>query len=581
MTFEDIDPSTPVLVGVGQVSERIGEPGYRCLSSVELAAAAAREAIADTGAVAATVAAAVDTVAGVRQFEISVPGAPAPLGRSTNYPRSVAVRVGATPGRAILEVAGGQGPQHLVNELAATIAAGDAQAVLVFGAEAISTTRHLAGAEDRPDFSETVEGDLEDRGFGLDGLASQFLAAHGLAGAPSQYALFDNARRARLRQTRQEYAAGMGALFAPFTKVAAANPHAAAPTERGAGELVTPTEKNRLIAEPYTRYVVAREKVNQGAAVLLMSVAAARRLGVPEEKWVFLHGHADLRERDLLDRGDLSTGPAAVMAARHALDLAGIGPDDLDAIDLYSCFPIAVSNVCDGLGLAADGTRELTVTGGLPFFGGAGNNYSTHAIAEVVRRLRARPGAYGMVGANGGMLSKYSVGVYSTTPCEWRPDESAALQAEIDAWPAVEQAVQADGWGTIETYTVKHGRGGNRTGIVVGRLEADGRRFLARTADGDEETLGLLSTGEPIGRRVHVRSFDVGNRVTVGDTGAGEPFPDGPAVPRDDHGRVPAHHDDHARTPPVDQAGEASSRGRAGREGGGAAGRRLRGGSDD
>ncbi|MFC7643809.1 hypothetical protein ACFQX6_25845 [Streptosporangium lutulentum] len=373
-----------------------------------------------------------------------------------------------------------------------------------------------------------MEGDLEDRGFGLDGLASQFLAAHGLAGAPSQYALFDNARRARLRQTRQEYAAGMGALFAPFTKVAAANPHAAAPTERGAGELVTPTEKNRLIAEPYTRYVVAREKVNQGAAVLLMSVAAARRLGVPEEKWVFLHGHADLRERDLLDRGDLSTGPAAVMAARHALDLAGIGPDDLDAIDLYSCFPIAVSNVCDGLGLAADGTRELTVTGGLPFFGGAGNNYSTHAIAEVVRRLRARPGAYGMVGANGGMLSKYSVGVYSTTPCEWRPDESAALQAEIDAWPAVEQAVQADGWGTIETYTVKHGRGGNRTGIVVGRLEADGRRFLARTADGDEETLGLLSTGEPIGQRVHVRSFDVGNRVTVGDTGAASRSRTGP-----------------------------------------------------
>ncbi|MGJ6966691.1 acetyl-CoA acetyltransferase [Streptosporangium sp. G11] len=522
MTFEDLDPRTPVLVGVGQSSERIGEPGYRRLSPVELAADAAREALADTGADPVRVAAAVDTVAGVRQFEISAPGVPAPLGRSTNYPRSVANRVGANPGRAILEVAGGQAPQHLVNELAATIAAGDSQVALVFGSEAISTVRHLAGAEDRPDFSETVEGDLEDRGYGLEGLVSRFLAAHGLAGAPSQYALFDNARRARLGQTRQEYAAGMGALFAPFTRVAAANPHAAAPIGRDAGELVTPTDGNRLIAEPYTRYLVAREKVNQGAAVLLMSVAAARRLGVPEEKWVFLHGHADLRERDLLDRADLGRGPASVMAVEHALDLAGIGVEDLHAIDLYSCFPIAVFNICDGLGLAADDPRGLTVTGGLPFFGGAGNNYSTHAIAEIVQRLRARPGSYGLVGANGGMLSKYSAGVYSTTPAGWRQDRSAALQAEIDAWPAVPQTAQAEGWGTIETYTVRHRRDGTRVGIVIGRLEADGRRFLARTADGDEGTLALLGDAEPVGRRVHVRSFDVGNRVSTDDARLGE-----------------------------------------------------------
>jgi acetyl-CoA C-acetyltransferase len=138
-----------------------------------------------------------------------------------------------------------------------------------------------------------------------------------------------------------------------------------------------------------------------------------------------------------------------------------------------------------------------------------------HAIAEVVQRLRARPGAYGMVGANGGTLSKYSVGVYSTTPAGWRADASAALQAEIDAWPAVEQAIHADGWGTIETYTVKYGRDGNRTGIVIGRLEADGRRFLAMAADGDESMLDLLTTGEPVGRRVYVRSFDFGNRVTT------------------------------------------------------------------
>ncbi|MEU4510584.1 acetyl-CoA acetyltransferase [Nonomuraea wenchangensis] len=543
MTYEDLDPRTPVLVGVGQASERIGEPGYRRLSAVELAAAAVREALADTGADPGEVAAAVDTVAGVRQFEISAPGIPSPLGRSTNYPRSVAARVGAVPRRAILEVVGGQGPQHLVNELAAAIADGEAQVALAFGSEAISTAQHLATAEDKPDFSESVEGDLEDRGHGLKGLVSRQQAAHGLTDAPSQYALFDNARRARLGQTREEYAAGMGALFAPFTKVAAANPHAAAPVERTADELVTPSEKNRFIAEPYTRYIVAREKVNQGAAVLLMSVGEARRLGVPRERWVFLHGHADLRERGLLERADLSGGPAAVLAVRHALEQAGIGADEPAVIDLYSCFPIAVSAVCDGLGLPADGSRELTVTGGLPFFGGAGNNYSMHAIAETVRRLRAQPGAYGLVGANGGSLSKYSAGVYSTTPAPWRPDRSAALQAELDSRPGVEQAFQADGWATIETYTVKHGRNGKRTGIVVGRLEADGRRFIA-TAD-DERTLGLLTTGEPIGQRIYVRSFGSGNRVAVDDALMDELFPPRAAVLRDDYEHVLVRRDGH------------------------------------
>ncbi|TMR98437.1 acetyl-CoA acetyltransferase [Nonomuraea basaltis] len=545
MALQEIDPRTPVLVGAGQSSERLGEPGYRQLSPVELAAAAARDAIADTGADVTAVASAIDTVAGVRQFEISTPGARAPLGKSSNYPRSVARRVGADPRRAILDVAGGQSPQHLVNELAATIAAGSSQAALIVGSEAISTIQHFTKAENKPDFSESVEGDLEDRGYGLKGLVSRLHVTHGLTDAPSQYALFENARRARLKQGKEEYAAGMGALFAPFTKVAAANPHATAPTERSAEELVTPTPDNRIIAEPYTRFLVARDKVNQGAAVLLMSVATARRLGVPEEKWVFLHGHADLRERDLLDRADLSLSPAAVLAARHALELAGIGVADLTTIDLYSCFPIAVSNVCDGLGLPADDPRGLTVTGGLPFFGGAGNNYSMHAIAETVRLLRDQPGAYGLIGANGGTLSKYSVGVYSTSPAEWRPDGSAGLQAEIDAWPSVEQAVHADGWGTIETCTVKHDRRGGRTGIVIGRLEADGRRFLAMTADGDEDILDLLGGGEAIGCRVYVRSFGFGNRATVSDTRMEELFPARPAGFRDDYEHVHVRRDGH------------------------------------
>jgi acetyl-CoA C-acetyltransferase len=514
--FESLDPRTPVIVGVGQAAERLGTPGYRRRSPVDLAADAARAALADTGGDAAAIAAAIDTVAGIRQFEISAAAARAPLGRSDNYPRSVAGRIGAAPHRAILDVAGGQGPQHLVSELAAVVAEGGGEVALAFGAEAISTIEHDVHAADRPDFTEHAEGSLEDRGYGMDGIRSEYLAAHGLRGAPSLYALAENARRARLGLTRGEYAAAMGELFEPFTRVAAGNPYAAAPVERSAAELVKVTEANRPIADPYPRYLVAREKVNQGAAVLLMPVVTALRYGIPADRWVFLHGHADLRERDLLDRADLSAGPASVLAARHALEMAGIGAADLATIDLYSCFPVAVFNICDGLPIAPDDPRGLTLTGGLPFFGGAGNNYSMHAIAETVQRARQVPGSFGFVGANGGYLSKYSAGVYSTKPAAWQPDSSAALQAEVDGWDAPAQLRRADGWAVIESFTVTHARDGAAAGIVIGRLEAGGERFAARAADEDREMLDLLTAAEqPIGQRVYVRSAASGNRVSA------------------------------------------------------------------
>ena len=67
-----------VVVGIGQTSERLDAQAYRKRSPVDLAADAAREALADTGADPAAVAAAIDTVVGVRQFENSVPGVRAP-----------------------------------------------------------------------------------------------------------------------------------------------------------------------------------------------------------------------------------------------------------------------------------------------------------------------------------------------------------------------------------------------------------------------------------------------------------------------------------------------------------------------
>ena len=514
------DPRTPVVVGVGQVSERLDDPDYRGRSPVGLGADAAHRALADSGAEPTALAARIDLVAAVRQFEASAPGAAAPLGASDNYPRSVAARIGATPRTAVLEVVGGQSPQRLVTEAAAAIATGEVDVALVVGAEAMSTVRHLLTAvdeADRPDWTEHVGGQLDDRGLGLETFIVPELLEHDVLAPVLQYALFEHARRARLGLSRDAYRREMAELFAPFSAVAARHPHAAAPTGRTVDELATPSADNRPITDPFLRFSVAREQVNQSAAVVLAASGVAEELGLPDDRRVFLHGHADLVEPPVLERADLGASPAAEGAVRHALELAGIGVDDLATLDLYSCFPIAVRVVTDALGLTADDPRGLTVIGGLPFFGGPGNDYSTHAIVDTVTALRARPGTFGLVGANGGALHKYSAGVYSTTPAEWRSGDDAAAQKEVDAAHARDApgtVSRADGDATVETYTVEYERDGRpRGGVVVGRLHDGGRRFLARVAPDDAATLAALTDEDPLGRIVRVTSSEKGNRV--------------------------------------------------------------------
>ena len=494
-----VPDSTPVIIGVAQVSERTGQPGYAARSPMDLAGEALNKAIADAGA-GGDLARAIDTLAAIRQFEISTPRAVAPFGKSSNPPRSIARRAGADPARAILEVVGGQAPQKLVGELAADISKGRSQVAAIVGSEAISTALALAGMGKKPDWSEAVGGALEDRGFGMKGLIDTILITHG-AGAPIPgYALMDNARRAKKGTSLDEYRMEIGRLFAPFSAVAATNPHAASPVERSAEELATVTPRNRIVAEPYTRMTVARDQVNQAAAIVLASAGAARALGVPEERWVHIHAVTSAKEASVLGRRDLAESPAAIASVREALAIAGIGIDAVSLMDLYSCFAIPVFNICNGLGLAPGDPRGLTLTGGLPFFGGAGNNYSTHAIAEAVMRLRSQPDAYALVGANGGVMSKYATGIYSGRPARW--DGSSRFRELPDAPQSVEVRDTFKGDATVESYTVLTGR--NSPLVVVVARTDDGGRIVANLSEHDATGLAIAVAGEPFGRRVSV-----------------------------------------------------------------------------
>jgi acetyl-CoA C-acetyltransferase len=266
--------------------------------------------------------------------------------------------------------------------------------------------------------------------------------------------------------------------------VAAKNPYAWYPVARSPDEITRPSPRNRMIAFPYTKYMNAVIETDQAAAVLAMSEDAARALGVPEDRWVYWWGGARAEEQAWFasERPDMAACPALRDAASGALAQAGVGLDEIDHIDFYSCFPVAVEMACEMLGLEESDPRGFTVTGGLPYAGGPGNNYTLHSLAAMMQRLRAEPGRKGLVTGNGWYLTKHSACVLATAPRE--PGRAAPAPAA----PALERAPHplaedVSGPGTIEAWTVTFDRdGAPARGIVIGSA-ADGRRFLANTPD--------------------------------------------------------------------------------------------------
>lgn len=473
--------TTPILIGVGQRTVR-DEPLGALSTPMDLMAAAARDAVADAGAPDDWLAG-VDTLVVVKSFREPMRNSPATLAR----------RIGAVNAATFLTPDGGEAPQYLVNRYAEAIARGQAKSVLLAGAEAMDNGRRLIKSGQKPDWREPADADAAwlypDKP-----MASKHEAAHGIWIASNVYPLFETALRRRYGHSISEHQASMGALMQPFSEIAAKSPHAWFPTSRSATEISTPNTSNRYVGWPYTKFMNAMNQINQSAALLLTSVEAAREAGIPEDRWVYLHGAADVRDIwHVSERADYALSPAMALMGERALAHAGRNIDDIAYFDLYSCFPSAVAIGRDALGIARDDPRALTVTGGLPYHGGAGNNYSMNAIATMADTLRHDPGAFGMVTANGGYLTKHAAGIYSTTrPAlsngQWRREDPALYQPKIDALERPELIEAPTGMGRIETYTVAFGRDGTpERGIIIGRMgdidDPSAPRFLANTPD--------------------------------------------------------------------------------------------------
>ena len=439
------------------------------------------------------------------------------IGTSTNPPRSVARRLGLNASRLVYTWNGGNMPQALVNVFCEQIARGEMQAALVCGGEALRTQHGVQRAGAPVSWAEDPGGTPELIGDPRRGW-SDHEEAHRLRAAIAFYPLFENAIRGARGAGVEQHLRSMGEMLARFAAVAAANPLATRRDGMSAQRLATVDADNRWIGFPYPRYMNANAFIDQAAALVLTSVGVAQRLGIARDKWVFLHGCADGNDHWFIsERADFHSSPAMRAVARQALAMAGATLDDIALFDLYSCFASAVEVACAEIGLAEDDPRGLTVTGGLPFFGGPGNNYVTHAIAGMMRRLRAAPGRFGIVSANGNYLTKHSWGVYSTAPTAgpWRREPPSRLQAGLDRMPKAPFTQTPSGRATIETYTVMHDRDGPAYAVLFGRLAATGERFVANTPD-DAATLCSLQERESLGRAGTVSHRD-GHNTFVPD----------------------------------------------------------------
>ncbi|HET8929133.1 MAG TPA: acetyl-CoA acetyltransferase [Acidimicrobiales bacterium] len=484
-----LDDRTPVIVGVGQHNQRVdrGEPS---LEPVELMLTALRAAADDAGD--PGIVAKADSVRSVNVFGW----------RYRDPARLVATALGCDGATTAYTHIGGNVPQMVVNGACRDLASGDAEIVLVTGAEAASSKAQMRRAGVSPDW--TVQDDSVEPDAWLDADVPLFMESELSRGVvmPIQiYPLFESAWRAANGWTIDENRRRIAELASRMSQVAAANPHAWNRVAYTPEQIDSPDDHNRMVGFPYRKLVNSYERVDQGAGLIITTVATARSLGLDDDRWVFPLSGTDGGDTTFTsNRPTFAGSPAMRIAGRLSLELAGVEAAELTTVDLYSCFPVAVQIAAHELGLRDD--RDLTVTGGLPFAGGPWSNYVSHSIATTVEELRTKRGS-GLVSANGGYFTKHAFGVYSTEP-SGRRYAWAKPQDEIDAVGSIPVDDDYDGDATVESCTVMHDRdGAPERGIITARTPAGARAWGTST---DPDTMARIEADETVGTSARIAS---------------------------------------------------------------------------
>jgi len=474
----NFDVGAPVIIGVGEASRKTvaGEwPAPR-----ELAGAAIKAALGDTGQPQA-IAAAIDTIAAIRTFEDS--GVSLGTGSPDNTPEAFGAAGGVTAQRLIYADVGGQSPQAMLNELAGDLRRGTLEVAVLVAAEATGTAKRARKAGVTLDWSLPSDTPFDNRLSSFP-ILSRTEIRHGIISMPLAYSMIENARRMALGFDADAYAGEMAALWSAFSAKAETRAHAQFPGFRSPDALQSDDNGNYPLTDIYRRWHVAQDAVDLGGAVILTSAGKARELGVPQNKWVWLAGTAEAAEPPLSERAVIHRSAALDFAIPAALNQAGLAAADLGPVDIYSCFPCAVFAAVDSMQDAGRALGDYTLTGGLSFFGGPGNGYGMYNIAAMVDALRRDGSKPALVTANGGVMSKQAVGIYTATQptIAWSGDVAksyAPIPHALDDAPHGKARVRSfvrsagkDGFGPATLLLETEG-GARAMAVMDGPVDAD------------------------------------------------------------------------------------------------------------
>jgi acetyl-CoA C-acetyltransferase len=486
----------PVIIGVGEISDHPVDLTAG-LEPLSLMAEALKRAEQDCGA---KLLHAIDSLDIVNFLSW----------RYSDPAKQLSGRLGIAPGHAAYGPVGGESPIRFLHEAAQRIARGESSVAAVCGAEAQSTATKAERAGVTLPWTPFAHDVPEPKR----GAAFQKPMATklGVARPITVYPLYESASAAHWGQTPREALQESGDLWSTYSAVAAQNPNAWLKRAFTPDAITNPSPDNRLIAWPYTKLMVANPTVNQGAAILLTSLARARAAGIAEDRMVHIWGGASAEEvRDYLDRDQYVESHAQNAVLNAAMALADGDGRAFDAVELYSCFPCVPKMARRTLGLGAD--VQPTVTGGLTFFGAPLNDYMAHAACAMVRKLRG--GArLGLLYGQGGFVTKHHALVVSRQAPRYALAQDTSVQAEADGnrKPVPAFVTEANGKGSVESFTVIYGRGGDAEHGVVMLRTADNARALARVPARHGATLAHLTNMErtPVGSLGEISTADDG-----------------------------------------------------------------------
>ncbi|HEY8080676.1 MAG TPA: hypothetical protein VIE15_01215 [Acidimicrobiales bacterium] len=498
-----IDPHTPVIVGIGQVVNRpVLDDASTSAEPLSLMADALRLAGEDASGMPGQRSALLDRI-----DEMSA--VPSFVWHVNDPALAVSTILGIRPASTRVAYAGGTTPQTMLFDAARRIAAGELDVAAIVGAEAMRSRDLARRRGERAEWATQPQDVAPAPVYGeVPDAMSDHERTLGMAIPVHTYALFEHALRRARGLSRTEHERSLGRLASRMSEVAATNELAWIRDRRSAESITTPSPQNRMVSLPYTKLLTSNVVVDMGAALLVCSLEAARSAGVPDDRLVFPLEGAVAREQWLVSqRAELSQSLAMRACAQRLFGEGVTGADELASLDLYSCFPAVVQMAGDALGIdVRTDPRAPSVTGGMTFFGGPGNNYVTHSLATMAAALRSSPGTRGLVTGLGWYCSTHAWGTYSTTP----PQEGFRLhdvQADVDVAPLRAVADDYEGRGEVESYTVVHDRDGIAQRAIVSILTPSGSRRLASTEHRDE-IAGFIEL-DPLGASASVSGSSV------------------------------------------------------------------------